>query len=173
METEKLLQELCRKVGDYEPLEFLEEYDDLDMCSFRSSRPLQGEVLTEVTGPWFSIVANIAFEGTTMDPSTDRASGDPYSAIVRYNWVGLIDALPKKKHVTIVDLDKWAIHKSWYSREYTSTGSWGQHKGSWVTGIEEDGTLSYREVESKYFQDASPESTTIEKTILLEESPGK
>ncbi|MHA2425448.1 MAG: hypothetical protein ACXAEF_11720 [Candidatus Thorarchaeota archaeon] len=167
METEKLLKALCKRVGDYEHLDFISEYDEHDMCSFRSDAPPHGELLTKETGPWISFNVNISFSGSTMDPSCDRASGDPYSAMVRYDWVGLTAKLPKKKHISPDDLDKWAKYKSWYSREYTSTGSWGEQRGSWVTGLDEDGTMSYREVESKYFRDVSPESLTVEKTIKL------
>jgi len=167
MNTEKLLRELCKKVGSYETLEWLDEYTELDMCSYRKDKPPHGEVLTKETGPWLSIIANIAFEGTTMDPSTDRASGDPYSALVRYDWIGHTASLPKKKNVITDDLNKWAIYKSWYSREFTALGSRGVHRGTWVTGMDEDGTVHLRDAEG-WFLDEAPESKTTERTIKLD-----
>jgi len=164
--TQKLLKALCRRVGDYEGLDWLDEYTEHDMCSFTSIRPPNGEVLTEEIGPWFSIVVNIAFEGNTMDPSCDRASGDPYSAMVRYDWIGLVKSIPRK-NIVPKTLDEWVIHKSSYSREYTATGSRGVHRGTWVTGLDEDGSLHLRDAEG-WFLDVSPESKTTERTVKLE-----
>lgn len=166
MKTAKLLQALCKRVEQYERLEWLDEYTEHDMCSFRPIRRPKGEVLTKQVGPWFTIVVNIAFEGNTMDPSCDRSDGDPYSALVRYDWIGLDETVPRK-NIIPKTLDDWAIHKSSYSREYTATGSRGVHRGTWVTGLDIDGTLHLRDAEG-WFLDVAPESKTTERTVQLE-----
>ncbi|MHA1637818.1 MAG: hypothetical protein ACTSUB_07365 [Candidatus Thorarchaeota archaeon] len=170
MDTDKLLKVLCKRVKKYEGLKWLDEYTEIDVCSFRPTRPPNGEVLTKEIGPWFTVVVNIAYEGTTMDPSCDRSDGDPYSAMVRYDWIGPKDTVRTKISTPTV-LDKWAAFKTWYSREYTALGSRGQHRGSWVTGMDEDGTVYLREANrevSGWFLDVAPESLTTEKTIKLE-----
>ncbi len=166
MNTEKLLKELCRDVENETPLPWLSGYTDSDYCSFRESGPPEGEVRVQQVGSWLLVIVEITYSGSTMDPSTDRARGDPYSALARFDWIGPADTAPKTVNEQS-KLDDWAVYKTRYAREYTSTGSWGVHRGSWVVGIEEDGTVTYREATGP-FQDVSPESVTEQKTMKLE-----
>jgi hypothetical protein len=166
MKTDELLKKLYKKIEYEEPLHWLSSYTDSDYCSFRQHGPPKGDVSIQQIGLWLSVTVEIRYSGSTMDPSTDRARGDPYSALVIYDWIGHADTVPKVASSSDI-LDEWALYKSNYSREYTSSGSWGVHEGSWVVKIEEDGTVTYREAAGD-FQDVSPESVTEEKIIKLE-----
>ena len=164
MNTDKLLKVMYKNVENYEGLSWLDGYTDHG--NFRPGNPPNGEVCINEVGPWLSIIVDIAYAGTTMDQSTDRLSGDPYSAYIHHDWIGLADTAPKK----VTDpkqLDEWAVLKTIYVRENTDVGLWGQHKGSYVTGLEEDGTVSLREADGR-FEDVDPESLTTEKTVKLE-----
>ena len=163
MKTEQLLKQLCQEVESEAPLPWLSGYTDFG--SFRQSGPPKGEVRVLQVGSWISVVVEISLKGTTMDPTTDRSGGDPYSALARYDWIGPSDKAPEAVNERS-ELDAWAVYKSQYACEYTDTGLWGDHEGSWVVGLEEDGTVTYREATGP-FHDVSPESVTEQKTVKL------
>ena len=64
-------------------------------------------------------------------------------------------------------MKNWALLKIRYVCENTDAGLWGVHKGSWVTGLKEDGTVTLLDAKGRY-QDVSPESTATERTVKLE-----
>jgi hypothetical protein len=105
-----------------------------------------------------------------MDPSTDRAGGDPYIAQVRYDWIGPA-ASALHKVTDPKELDAWAILSTFYAREYTDVGIWGVHEGSWVESLSEDGTVTIREANGR-FQDESPESKSTLRTVKLKMPQG-
>ncbi|MHA1906822.1 MAG: hypothetical protein ACW98Y_05985 [Candidatus Thorarchaeota archaeon] len=164
MDLEELLTKLRQLVESEADLPWLNRYSEFG--SYRYSGDAEAEAQEDVVSPWLSIIVNVGMSGTTMDPTTDRASGDPYSAHVHYCWIGAYETAPKKV-TTAEDLDEWAVFKSRYVREYTDVGVWGEHEGSYVTGLEEDGTLTIREAKGQ-FQDVDPSEMTTGKTIKLE-----
>ncbi len=164
MKTDKLLKQLISDVSNYESLPWLEGYTDFG--SFTERGPPEGDISVEQVGPWLWISANFSYGGKTMDQSTDRAGGDPYSAYVKYDWVGPADSAPSEvSHPD--ELVDWALYKSTYAQEHTDVGSWGVHKGSWIESVDEDGTVTYREATGP-FQDVAPSSMTEVKTTKLE-----
>ncbi len=164
MKTKKLLEQLCKEVESEVCLPWLSGYTDFG--SFNDDGPPEGEVRLQHVGLWLSVVVEITYSGSTMDPTTDRVGGDPYSALARFDWIGPADTAPSEVSDQS-ELDDWALYKSRYAREYTDTGSWGVHKGSWLDGLDENGTVTYREATGP-FQDVAPESVTEIKTIKLE-----
>jgi len=164
LDTEEMLIFIRKEMDDHNGLPWLSGYTNHgsykpDSAASAKDRGIQ-------VGPWMSIIADVAMSGTTMDQTTDRASGDPYSAYIHYDWIGVLETAPKKV-TTPKELDDWALYKSRYVRENTDVGVWGVHEGSYVVGLEEDGTLTIREVENKSINDVDPESLTIEKMIKL------
>jgi hypothetical protein len=102
-----------------------------------------------------------------MDQTTDRAKGDPYSGIVRYDWIGLGKTAPSDVK-SIKELDDWARLSVKYSRENVDVGVWGVHEGSWVESFREDGTVIIRDVKGRY-QDEDPQSLGESRTLQLED----
>jgi len=113
------------------------------------------------------IVVIYRWEGTTMDQSTDRLSGDPYYCVVRYDWIGLIETAPSKVN-TIAELDEWAIHSLKYVRENTDAGAWGTHEGSYVEGFTKDGKVTLRNQKGHY-EDVDPGTEGELRELQLEE----
>jgi hypothetical protein len=158
-----MLLEIRRRMDAHEGLPWLSGYTDHG--SYRPASAASAKDKGIQTGPWLTIIVDVAMSGTTMDQTTDRASGDPYSAYVHYDWIGLFETAPKKV-TTPEELDEWAVYNSMYVRENTDVGSWGVHSGSYVTGLDEDGTLTIREASGR-FEDVDPSEETTEKTIKL------
>jgi hypothetical protein len=92
-------------------------------------------------------------------------SGDPYSGVVRYDWIGPKSTAPQKVS-TQEELDAWASISLKYARENTDVGIWGVHSGSWVEDLTEDGTVVIRDVKGSY-QDEDPHSLGTSRTVKL------
>jgi hypothetical protein len=116
------------------------------------------------------VTVRISYEGTTDGPATDRASGDPYSAQVRYDWIGPAASAPHKV-TDPEELDAWAVLSTLYVREYNDVGIWGVQEGSWVESLGEDGTVTIREANGR-FQDELPESKSTGRTVMLKMHQG-
>ncbi len=101
-----------------------------------------------------------------MDPSTDRLGGDPYSAYIHYDWIGSLKTAPLKV-CEPKELDHWSVLNTRYVCEYTDVGVCGIHKGSYITNLEEDGSVTIRDGEGK-FEDVDPETLTSERKLKLE-----
>lgn len=163
LDTEKLVKALCDKMKDLEGLPWMNRYSG----SFRPDEPPYGEARVEKIGVWLYVIVNIMYDGTTMDQTTDRLSGDPYEAVFVLGWIGLAETAPKKVSKT-EELDEWAKLTTKYVMENTDVGIWGEHDGSWISRLEEDGTVTIKEVSGR-FQDEEPESLGTEKIVKLEE----
>ncbi len=164
MKAEKLIKNLCKEVENEEDLPWLSGYTDFG--SFRPEGTPEGSIRTEQIGPWTLVMITISHSGTTMDRTTDRSGGDPYSVTVRYDWVGPAENAPEEVSKQ-KELDDWSVLNTRYVCEYTDVGSWGQHKGTWIRDLKEDGTVTLG-VASGSFQDVSPESTAETETQKLE-----
>ena len=100
----------------------------------------------------------VNYSGTTMDPSTDRASGDPEDAHAWYDWIGLEETAPKKVSKP-EELDNWADIATYYRitfRDVQYPGPFGHHHGRMVKTFTPDGKGEIYEVVEKRFQDVSP-----------------
>ncbi|MHA1638009.1 MAG: hypothetical protein ACTSUB_08340 [Candidatus Thorarchaeota archaeon] len=164
MNTDKLVEKLCKDLENEIGLPWLDGYTDHG--NFRPRGTPRGNVTTNQVGVYLSVSVKINHGGTTSDRTTDRAGGDPYSALVRYDWVGLAEAAPATVS-SPEQLDDWSLLKTHYVCENTDSGLWGEHKGSWVKGLKEDGTVTLLDATGRY-QDVSPESTATERTVKLE-----
>lgn len=162
MNTDKLLEVLTNKAEDETGLPWLEGYSG----SFRPEGSPEGEVTTKQVGVFLSVSVKIDLDGTTMDQTTDRLSGDPYWAKVRYDWIGIAETAPDAVS-NPEQLDDWSLLKTDYVCENTDSGLWGEHKGSWVKSLKEDGTVTLLDAEGRY-EDVSPESTATERTVKLD-----
>ncbi|MBY8998363.1 MAG: hypothetical protein KGD60_11585 [Candidatus Thorarchaeota archaeon] len=136
-----------------------------DHGSFRPDGSPEGEIRLQEIGNWLSIVVVFRWDGTTMDQTTDRLSGDPYSGVVRYDWIGPKASAPKEVS-TADELDAWAGVSLKYARENTDVGIWGVHSGSWIEDFKEDGTVTIRDVKGSY-QDEDPQSLGETRTMKL------
>ncbi|MHA2151251.1 MAG: hypothetical protein ACXAAQ_04575 [Candidatus Thorarchaeota archaeon] len=139
----------------------IESYADLPWMSgyqgsFSPDDSPKGDIRIQEIGKWISIVVVFRWEGSTTDQTTDRLSGDPYSGVVRYDWIGPKDSAPEKVS-TSKELDEWASLNLKYARENTDVGLWGVHSGSWVEDLKEDGTVTIRDAKGAY-QDEDPQS---------------
>lgn len=67
---------------------------------------------------------------------------------------------------TSKELDEWASLNLKYARENTDVGLLGVHSGSWVEDIEEDGTVTIRDVKGSY-QDEDPQSLGESRTVKI------
>lgn len=95
-----------------------------------------------------------------MDPSTDRASGDPEDVHAWYNWIGLPENAPEKVAHSD-ELDSWALLSAYYRltfRYVQYPGPLGHHEGRTVKTFTEDGKGELFVVKEKRFQDVSPAS---------------
>jgi len=152
MDTKKLEKFLKEKL--------VAEVDGEFGMSFTESGPVTCE-MTEVTvGKWLCIKAMINYTGTTMDQTTDRASGDPEDVRAWYNWIGLPENAPKKvAHPD--ELDNWALLSAYYRltfRDVQYPAPFGHHEGRTVKTFTEDGKGELLVVEERRFQDVSPSS---------------
>ena len=137
-------------------------------AGFEADGPPVVEIKTTVAGPWIWVNSEADYSGATWDRTTDRVSGDPYSAHVFHNWVGAVKSAPKSvKHIE--ELNDWALLHTKYQRQYTDVGSWGVHSGRWVDGITKEGIVSMRVESKRSFQDVSPgaETTSMEVDLSL------
>lgn len=164
MNADKLVKVLSKQVENEIGLPWLEGYTDHG--SFRPDGSPKGEIRTQQEGTFLAITIVINLEGTTMDQTTDRSSGDPYWAIVRYDWIGIAETVPSAVSNS-EQLDDWSLLKTSYVCENTDAGLWGEHNGSWLTGMSADGTITLMDVKGRY-QDVSPHSAGTERTVKLE-----
>ena len=163
MDTKELLENLRKPLEGLEGLPWMSGY--LSHGSFRPEKPPSGSITTEQIGKWLWVKARLLYEGTTMDQTTDRLSGDPYEAHVSFDWIGLAESAPSKiSHSE--ELEKWAQIKTEYTCEYTDVGLWGVHEGEWVGEMKEDGTVSLYKAQGR-FQDVTPESTATVEQVKL------
>lgn len=165
MKTDVLMKDIESRITDYSILPWARDY--IEFGSHRPDGSPEGAISFQEIGKWLGVVVVFRWEGTTMDQTTDRLSGDPYYCVVRYDWIGLKDVAPTEAK-TVEELDSWAIHSLFYVRENTDVGAWGVHDGSYVEGLTPDGILTIREVTGKY-QDDDPTTLGELRTIQLRE----
>ncbi len=163
MDTKELLEYLRKQLEGLEGLPWMSGYRSHG--SFRPEDSPSGTITTDQKGKWLWVKARLSYKGTTMDPTTDRLSGDPYAAYVAYDWIGPADSAPSKVSHS-EDLEEWAQIKTEYACEYTDVGLWGVHSGEWVEVIQEDGTVTLYKAKSR-FQDVTPESTATVEQVKL------
>jgi len=163
MNTVELLKQLRKQIESYEDLPWMTGYTSHG--SYRPDGSPAGEIRLQEIGDWLSVVAVFRWEGTTMDQTTDRLSGDPYSSVVRYDWIGSKKSAPSKVSKP-EELDTWASLKLKYARENTDVGIWGVHEGSWVEELKEDGTVTIRDAKGRY-EDEDPQTLGETRTIQL------
>ena len=163
MNQDELLKHLCRQIESYEDLPWMTGYTSHG--SFRPDGSPEGEVKLLEIGKWLWINVQFEWEGTTMDQTTDRLSGDPFSCTVSYDWIGPAESKPSDVSKP-EELDDWATLNLKYARENTDVGLWGVHKGSWVEDIKEDGTVTIRDAIGSY-QDEDPQSLGETRTVQL------
>ncbi|MFW9844879.1 MAG: hypothetical protein ACFFEV_09905, partial [Candidatus Thorarchaeota archaeon] len=125
MKTDSLMKEIESRITSYDDLPWLCNYEEWG--SMRSSENPEGAISFNEIGKWLTVIVVHRWEGTTMDQTTDRLSGDPYYCVVRYDWIGLLESAPSTAK-TITELDDWAIHSLKYVRENTDVGAWGVHE---------------------------------------------
>ncbi len=114
MKTDTLMQDLTKRIESYADLPWVNGYTG----SFRPEGSPEGNIELKEIGNWLSIVAVFRWDGTTMDQTTDRSSGDPYSCVVRYSWIGPKESAPNKVS-TPEELDTWASVSLKYASENT------------------------------------------------------
>ncbi|TFH07320.1 MAG: hypothetical protein E4H14_08775 [Candidatus Thorarchaeota archaeon] len=165
MNIDALLKNIEGRLKSHADLPWLNNYTDIG--SFRPDGPPEWAPSFQEIGKWLVVVVIFRWEGTTMDQSTDRLSGDPYYAVVRYDWIGLIETAPSEAKIP-EELDNWAIHSLKYVRENNDAGAWGSHNGSYIDQMTKEGKVVIRDQEGKY-QDEDPETTGELRTIQLEE----
>ncbi|MHA1220598.1 MAG: hypothetical protein ACTSQB_02580 [Candidatus Heimdallarchaeota archaeon] len=131
------------------------------MASFTEAGPPTCESNLVPLEKWFGVKIQINYQGSTMDPSTDRASGDPEDAHAWYDWLGLAETLPKAVSRP-EELDEWALLSTYYRltfRDVQYPGPFGHHSGRMVKSFKLDGTGEMLVVKETRFQDVSPMST--------------
>ncbi|MFW9922725.1 MAG: hypothetical protein ACFFDW_05470 [Candidatus Thorarchaeota archaeon] len=121
---------------------------------------------------WLGIKALVNYTGSTMDPSTDRASGDPEDAHAWYDWIGLIATAPKSvKHPD--ELNEWAHLATYYRitfRDVQYPGPFGFHSGRLLYNFTQGIAVVYVVTEER-FQDVAPITKT--KEIQIDLNKGK
>jgi len=163
MKTDDLMKYLSARIESYEDLPWLSGYTDFG--SHRPDDSPEGSISFQEIGKWLVVVVVFRWEGTTMDQTTDRLSGDPYYCVVRYDWIGLIETAPSKIEAP-KELDKWADQSLKYVRENNDAGAWGSHSGSYIEELKEDGTLIIRDQKGRY-EDVDPMTEGELRTIQL------
>ena len=164
IKIDALLKNIEGRLESYEDLPWLNNYTDLG--SFRPDGSPEAAPSFKEIGKWLVVVIIFRWEGTTMDQTTDRLSGDPYYCVVRYDWIGLIETAPSKV-MTIQEMDEWALQSLKYVRENNDAGAWGSHAGSYIEGFTQDGKVTLRDQKGRY-QDEDPGTTGELRTIQLE-----
>ncbi|TFH04535.1 MAG: hypothetical protein E4H14_14500 [Candidatus Thorarchaeota archaeon] len=164
IKIDALLKNIEGRITSYADLPWLSNYTDIG--NHRPDGPPENAPSFQEIGKWLVVVVIFKWEGTTMDQSTDRLSGDPYYSVIRYDWIGLLETAPAKVK-TPEELDEWAIHSLKYVRENTDAGAWGVHVGSYIEQMTKDGKLVIRDQKGSY-QDENPETTGELRTIQLE-----
>jgi hypothetical protein len=168
MQTDRLLSALFKKVLSHDSLPWLAGYlscSSVSGESYTESSPPEGDIDAKQIGPWLLVTASINYDGATDGPTTDRAGGDPYSAQVRYDWIGPADSAPHEV-TSPEELNAWALFSTFHVREYNDVGIWGVQEGSWVESLSEDGTVTIREANGR-FQDELPESKSTLREVVL------
>lgn len=155
MKTNALMDSIEHRIRNYLVLPWLNDYTDNG--SFRTDESPEGAISFQEIGKWLIITVVYRGEGTTMDQSTNRLSGDPYYCVVRYDWIGLSETAPNEVE-PIEELSEWAIQSLMYVRENTDIVAWGVNEGSYIEDFKADGTLVIREQNGRY-QDANLAST--------------
>lgn len=158
-----LLKNIEGRIKSYDDLPWMEGYTSHG--SFRPDGSPESAPSFQEIGKWLVVVIIFRWEGTTMDQTTDRLSGDPYYGVVRYDWIGLIETAPSEAK-TPEELDEWAIHSLKYVRENTDAGTWGVHQGSYIDQMAKEGKVVIRDQKGTY-QDVNPETTGELRTIQL------
>ncbi len=159
-----LIKDIESRLKSHADLPWMEGYTDHG--SFRPDGEPENAPSFQEIGKWFVIVVIFRWEGTTMDQTTDRLSGDPYYCVARYEWIGLMETAPSEAK-TPEELDEWAVQSLKYVRENTDAGIWGVHQGSHIEQMTKDGKLVIRDQKGTY-QDVNPETTGELRTIQLE-----
>ena len=95
--------------------------------SFEEDGPPTASINAKVRGPWLWVSGHADISGASWDPSTDRASGDPYSAHIYRDWVGKKENAPESV-AKYEELHEWALFHTRYELEYTDVGSWGKRR---------------------------------------------
>lgn len=168
IDTSKLEDFLKKKLEDEV------EADMEDIMSFTPSGPPTCEIESHTKDKWFGIKALVNYKGSTMDPSTDRASGDPEDAHAWYDWIGLAETVPNiVKHPD--ELNNWAHLATYYRitfRDVQYPGPFGFHSGRLLKEfITESGIAEVYIVTKERFQDEAPISKT--KVIKIDLNKGK
>jgi len=117
-------------------------------------------------GIWLWVSSKTYYEGNTWDYTTDRLSGDPYSAEVFHNWIGKITSAPTDVS-SLEDLTQWSLFHTRYVREFTDVGVWGVHEDRYVEDVALDGIVKVYSVGNRRFQDVSPIATMIQEQLDL------
>lgn len=143
-----------------------------DFMSFTPSGPPTCKIEIRTMDKWLGIKALVNYSGSTMDPSTDRASGDPEDAHAWYDWIGLITTAPKVvKHPD--ELNEWAHLATYYRitfRDVQYPGPFGFHSGRLLWNFTQ-GIAVVCVVTEERFQDVEPKSKT--KEIQIDLNKGK
>ncbi|MGY5858329.1 MAG: hypothetical protein RTU63_03095 [Candidatus Thorarchaeota archaeon] len=164
MKIDALLKKIEGRLKSYADLSWMEGYTDHG--NFRPDGKSENAPSFQEIGKWLVVVVIFRWEGTTMDQTTDRLSGDPYYCVVRYDWIGLLETAPSEAK-TIEEMDDWAVESLKYVRENTDAGTWGVHQGSYIEQMTKEGKLVIRDQKGAY-QDENPETTGELRTIQLE-----
>ena len=85
MKIDSLLEYIEGRLKSHADLPWMDDYTDHG--SFRPDGEPENAPSFQEIGKWLVIVVIFRWEGTTMDQSTDRLSGDPYYGVVRYDWI--------------------------------------------------------------------------------------
>ena len=144
---------LIKKLED----EVVEEWSELG-GSFRPNNPGTVDAKSVVVDKWLCVKILVNYNGTTMDQTTDRLSGDPEDAHAWYDWIGLEETAPKKVSKP-EELDEWAEIATYYRitfRDVQYPGPFGHHKGRMVKTFTEDGKGEIYEVVYLRFEDETP-----------------
>ncbi len=165
MKTDALMKDIEARIINYSVLPWLSDYTEYG--SHRPDGSPEGAISFQEIGKWLCVVVVFRWEGSTMDQTTDRLSGDPFYCVVRYDWIGLKETAPTQAN-KIDDLNSWATQSLFYVRENTDVGIWGVHEGSYVEDLKVDGTLTIRDVKGKY-QDEDPRTLGETRIIQLNE----
>ncbi|HUT82745.1 MAG TPA: hypothetical protein VMZ29_16235 [Candidatus Bathyarchaeia archaeon] len=167
IDTSKLEDFLKKKLEDDVELEMD------DFMSLTPSGPPTCKIESHNMDKWLGIKALVNYNGRTMDPSTDRVSGDPEDAHAWYDWIGLAATAPKSvKHPD--ELNTWAHLATYYRitfRDVQYPGPFGFHSGRLLKDFTKSGIAEVYVVTEERFQDEAPVSKT--KEIKIDLNKGK